>query len=145
MIKEIINIKKFLSFNYILKDFYECGIVLFGWEVKSIRLSGINISNNYLTFKDFELFLCKTYISGKNFILDDCVIGGRNRKVLLKKKEISCLYGMSKVKGHTLLLSRIYFKNSLVKGEICLCLGKKKYDKKLDLKLKSLSERDHYL
>ncbi len=52
---------------------------------------------------------------------------------------------MSQVKGHTLLLSRIYFKNSLIKGEICLCHGKKKYDKKLELKLKTLSEKNFYL
>jgi len=142
---EIINIKRSLSFNYILKESFECGIVLLGWEVKSIRLSGINISNNYLIFKNFEFFVCKTYISGKSFILDDFTLEGRDRKVLLKKKEISSLYGMSQVKGHTLLLSRIYFKNSLIKGEICLCHGKKKYDKKLELKLKTLSEKNFYL
>ena len=127
---EIINIRKSLSFNYILKDFFECGIVLFGWEVKSVRLSGISILNNYLIFKSHELFVCKTYISAKNFILDDINIERRDRKVLLRKKQLMSLYGMSKLKGHTLLLSRIYFKDSLIKCEICLCLGKKNYDKK---------------
>ncbi|HIH2762610.1 MAG TPA: SsrA-binding protein [Candidatus Azoamicus sp. MARI] len=142
---EIINIKKNLSFNYVLKDFFECGFVFLGWEVKSVRLNGINILNNYLIFKNHELFVCKTYISGRTFLLDDFNIERRDRKILLRKKEITSLYGMSKVKGHTLLLSRVYFKNSLIKGEICVCLGKKKYDKKLDLKLKSLSEKNFYL
>ncbi|HIH2763242.1 MAG TPA: SsrA-binding protein [Candidatus Azoamicus sp.] len=141
---EIINIRRSLSFNYTLKDVFECGFVLFGWEVKSIRIDGINISNNYLIFNKFELFVCKTHVSGKNFILDDLNSEKRDRKVLLKKKELSGLYGMSKVKGHTLLLSRVYFKNSFIKGEICLCIGKKKYDKKKDLKLKSLSEKNFY-
>lgn len=141
---EITNIKKLLCFNYILKDCFECGFVFFGWEVKSIRLNGINISNNYLTFNKSELFLCKTYIIGKGFVDSDIFLEKRDRKVLLKKKELISLYGMSKIKGHTLLLSRVYLKNNLIKGEINLCLGKKKYDKKIDLKIKTLSQKNYH-
>lgn len=141
---EITNIKKLLCFNYILKDCFECGFVFLGWEVKSIRLSGINISGNYLNFRNSELFVCKTYITGKGFIDNDILLEKRDRKILLKKKELISLYGMSKIRGHTLLLSRVYFKNNLIKGEIVLCLGKKKYDKKLDLKIKTLSQKSYH-
>ncbi|HIH2763564.1 MAG TPA: SsrA-binding protein [Candidatus Azoamicus sp.] len=143
--EKIIDIKKALTYNYILNDFFECGIVLVGWEVKAIRSGSLNISKNYVIFKNGEAFVSKMYVSGKGFIFDNFDIESRNRKLLLKRKEIISLYGMSKIKGHTLLLSKIYLKNNLIKGEICLCSGKKKYDKKMDLKLKSLSRSTNYL
>lgn len=133
---EITNIKKKLAFNYVLKEFYECGLVLFGWEVKAIKNYNVNITSNYLIFKYNEFYISKVYISGKGFMLDNQDVESRDRKVLLKKKEIRYLYGLYRVKGYSLIISSVYIRKNFLKAELCVCLGKKSYDKKKDLKHK---------
>lgn len=139
---DILSIKKKISFNYYIKEVYEVGIVLFGWEVKSIKNNNFNILNNYIFFKNFECFISKMYISGKSFILDDKNLEYRDRKVLLKKKEINYLFGLSRLKGCTLLISSFYIKNNFIKSELCVCFGKRKYEKK-NLKYKEFSKYDY--
>ena len=116
--------------DYSVEDRYECGIELFGTEVKSIRQGTVSLKDLYCIFKDGELFVKGMHISpyekGNIFNKDPL----RVRKLLLHKKEIMNLFGKTKQDGYTLVPLSLYFKNSRVKLELGLCKGKKLYDKR---------------
>ena len=118
--------------DYFVEDRYECGIELFGTEVKSIRQGTVSLKDSYCIFKDGELFVKGMHISpyekGNIFNKDPL----RVRKLLLHKKEIMNLFGKTKQDGYTLVPLPLYFKNSRVKLELGLCKGKKLYDKRAD-------------
>lgn len=124
-------------FNFEILEKFEAGIELKGTEVKSIRLSKINISDGYASVDNLEVFLKQVHISpyeqGNIFNVDPM----RVRKLLLHKKEISRLIGEITQKGYTLVPLMIYFKNGKVKVELGLAKGKKNYDKR-----QSLAEKD---
>lgn len=116
--------------DYFIEERYECGIVLSGTEVKSIRLGKINLKDSYCTIKDGEIFLVGVNIShyeqGNRFNLDPM----RTRKLLMHKIEIVKLYSKIKQEGYTLVPTKAYFSDSKVKIEIGLAKGKKNYDKR---------------
>lgn len=125
---EILNIKKKVLFNYFLYNSYEAGLVLFGWEVKALRVhSGkllgayCKIINNECWVFNFSIFSSNSFY--KNF-------ENREKKLLLKKKEIIYLNTYLKLKGYAALPVKLYWKQTLLKLEIALCLGKKIHDKK---------------
>lgn len=124
-------------FNFEILEKFEAGIELKGTEVKSIRLSKINISDGYASVDNLEVFLKQVHISpyeqGNIFNVDPM----RVRKLLLHKREISRLIGEITQKGYTLVPLMIYFKNGKVKVELGLAKGKKNYDKR-----QSLAEKD---
>lgn len=132
----ITDLNKRISYNYFIKEQYEAGIVLYGWEVKSVRINGISLIGSFISINNFlDIFLVGSFINSTSFIfnhneLDLC----RNRHLLLKKKEILYLYSSLKIKGYTLVPSKAYWKNSFLKIEISLCFGKKLYDKRYILK-----------
>ena len=119
--------------NYKIEDKLEAGIVLTGTEIKSIRNGNINIKDTYCFIKNGEVFLIGMHISpyehGNIFNKDPL----RNRKLLLNKREINKLIGLTKQKGVSLIPISIYFKESLVKVEIGIGKGKKLYDKRQDI------------
>lgn len=130
----ITNLHKKISFKYSIKKTYESGIVLFGWEVKAIKHMGLNITSSYILINNFNCWLVGSITSNIiTSIYNDKKINSRNRKLLFHKKEIKNLTGMLKIKGFTLIPSKVYWKNSFIKLEICLASGKKKYDKRIDL------------
>lgn len=122
--------------NYTIIDTLEAGIVLTGTEIKSIRNGKVNLKDSYAEIKNGEVFICSMHISpyeqGNIFNKDPM----RNRKLLLKKREIFRLTGLIKQKGYTLVPISLYFKNSIVKVELGIGKGKKLYDKREDLKKK---------
>ena len=117
--------------DYFIEERYECGIVLAGTEVKSIRAGKINLRDAYVTVKGGEIFLIGVNISAydqaNTFVKLD---PQRTRKLLMHKKEIIRLYSTSKLDGLTLVPTKCYFKDSKVKFEIGLARGKKDYDKR---------------
>ena len=119
--------------DYFVEDRYECGIELFGTEVKSIRQGTVSLKDSYCIFKDGELFVKGMHISpyekGNIFNKDPL----RVRKLLLHKGEINKLLGKMKEKGIAVIPLKVYFKGSLVKIEIGLAKGKKLYDKRQDI------------
>ena len=118
------------SFNYFLGDRYECGVALRGTEVKSIREGKANLKDAYGLLKDGELFLLNAHIgpfSHGNAMNHESL---RTRKLLLHKKEIDKLIGMTKQKGFTLIPVRLYFRNGRVKCELALAKGKQDWDKR---------------
>lgn len=128
-VKQIARNKKAYHDYFILETF-EAGIELFGTEVKSVRLSAVNLKDSFCAVKDGELFVYGMHISpyekGNIFNRDPL----RPKKLLMHKREILRLYGRIKQDGLTLIPLSVYLKDSLVKVEVGLAKGKKLYDKR---------------
>lgn len=134
---EILN--RVARFNYDIIEEFECGIVLTGTEVKSIRDSKCNIKDSYAVIRKGEIFLLNTHISpykeGNIFNHGET----RTRKLLMNKREIVKLDNKVSTAGYTLVPLKIYFKGSHVKVLLGLCRGKKEYDKKETIKERDLN------
>ncbi|MGA7157475.1 MAG: SsrA-binding protein SmpB [Acidobacteriaceae bacterium] len=118
------------SFNYFLSDRFECGVALRGTEVKSIREGKANLKDAYGLLKDGEVYLLNAHIgpfSHGNAMNHESL---RTRKLLLHKREIDKLEGLTKQKGFTLIPVKLYFKNGRVKCELALAKGKQDWDKR---------------
>lgn len=119
--------------NYTIEDKIETGIVLSGTEIKSIRSGKVNLKDSYAMIKNGEVFVLGMHISpyehGNIFNKDPL----RNRKLLLNRREINKLIGLTKQKGYSLVPISLYFKGSLVKLELGIGKGKKLYDKRQDM------------
>ncbi|MEA4853995.1 MAG: SsrA-binding protein SmpB [Christensenella sp.] len=124
--------------DYFIEDVYEAGIELVGTEVKSCRMAKVNLRDSYVQIRNAEAFVNNLHISpyekGNIFNKDPL----RVRKLLLHKKEILKLLGLTAQKGYTLVPLRMYLKGGKVKMEIGVCRGKHLYDKRQDLKEKAV-------
>ena len=102
-------------------------------EIKSIRAGKVNLKDSYAIIKNSEVFIVGMHISpyehGNIFNKDPL----RSRKLLLNKREINKLIGLTKQKGYTLVPISLYFKGSFVKLELGIGKGKKLYDKREEL------------
>lgn len=124
-------------FDYEIKDMVEAGLVLKGYEVKSIKNSHVSLAGSYATFHSGELFLINTTISeyqAKNQPRD--YDKNASHKLLLKKSELEMLLRQIKEKKMILVPIKIYLKNNKIKVEIGIGRPKKKYDKREVLKEK---------
>ncbi len=123
--------------DFHIDEAYEAGLVLTGTEVKSVRNSRVNLKDSYAKVEDGELFLYNMHISpydpGNRFNHEPL----RTRKLLMHKVEISRLAGKIQEKGYALIPLKIYMIRGLIKIELGLARGKKKYDKRRDI-----AERD---
>ena len=123
--------------DYFIEDTYECGIVLQGTEVKSIRKGSLNLKDSYAQVKNGELFLHGMHISpyeqGNIYNHDPF----RTRKLLAHAREIRKLNALSQADGYSLVPLSVYFKDGKVKVELAVAKGKKLYDKRA-----SIAERD---
>lgn len=119
--------------NYFIEDTIECGIELFGTEVKSIRAGKVNIADSYASIDNGEVFLkamnISPYEQGNIFNRDPL----RHKKLLLHKNEIRKLIGLVAQDGYSLIPLSVYLKGSKVKIALGVCKGKKLYDKRDDL------------
>ena len=142
---DIVKNKKAL-FNYELLEKYEAGIVLLGTEVKSLRERAVNMSDSYASFKKGELFIVNLHISPYHFGTRNNHESLRERKLLMKKREIKRLFGKVKEQGLTLIPISLYFSKGKVKVELALAKGKKLHDKRETLKRKTLDrEMERYI
>lgn len=123
-------------FDYEILDTFEAGIALTGPEVKSVKLGQISIKESFVTFQGVIPYLTNTHISPYKHASDNESAPTRPRKLLLKKSEIVSLLGKSKTQGLTIVPTKVYLKRGLVKIEIALGRGKKKYDKREAIKKK---------
>ena len=118
--------------DYFIEESMEAGIELTGTEVKSLRAGGVNLRDAWCSIDHGEMLLCGMHISpydhGNIFNRDPL----RVRRLLLHKREIMRLFGLTKQQGFTLIPLSVYFKGSLVKVQVGLCRGKKLYDKRED-------------
>ena len=139
---EVKNRKAYFDY-FILKEI-ECGIVLSGTEIKSIRKGSVNLRDTYARIQNNEVYVVNMFISkydeGNQFNHDE----RRQRKLLLHKKEILKLSQEIKEQGLTLVPLKLYFKNNHAKLLIGLCKGKKLYDKRETIKKRDLERNERY-
>ena len=123
-------------YDYHILETWECGIVLAGAEVKSIRDSRANLQDSYARVEDHEVWLHGMHVSPYAYSRGD-LDPVRKRKLLLHHREIDEIERGVSEKGVTLVPMRVYFKDGRAKVEIAMARGKKAYDKR-----QSLAERD---
>lgn len=131
---KIIAQNKKARFEYSIEETYEAGISLTGTEVKSIRQGKVNIKEAYAEIRDAEVFITGMNISpyemGSIYNVDPL----RDRKLLLHKREIQKLIGLTTQKGYTLVPLKIYINDQgKIKIELAVAKGKKLYDKRQDM------------
>lgn len=133
----ILCINKKATFKYFLLKKIEAGISLQGWEVKSIKLGHAQISESYITINENEAFLINSHLKVLSATSEsDKVNSRRARKLLLNRRELISLSNEMKQNGYSIVPTKIYTKNSLIKIEIALAKGKKGHDKRAEIKNK---------
>ena len=132
---------KSASRNYVLGDSFQAGIVLEGWEVKSLRNGKIDVKNSYVTFKKDEAWLLGVKIDPPGSLKDFDIDPLRTRKLLLKKREISELQKLKNEKSLTIIMTSMYWKENYIKCDIATGKGKKMRDQRQDIKKRDW-ERD---
>ena len=123
--------------DYAILDTMECGIVLQGTEVKSLREHRGNLNDSFARVLKEEVFLFNMHINPYDFGNLNNHEPTRTRKLLLHKKEIRRLAGQVSTKGTSLIPLKLYFKNGMVKVQLALAKGKTAYDKRETLKRKA--------
>lgn len=122
---------KLARHEYFIEDTYEAGLVLQGWEVKSLREGRVQLKESYVMVKDGEVWLLNMHISPLSTVSTHITPNPtRSRKLLLHDYEISRLIGAVDQKGYALVPTVMYWKNNRVKLEIGLGKGKKLHDKR---------------
>ena len=124
--------------SYEFSESIEAGIVLTGSETKSIRNGGVSIVDAFAIIENEEAILREMNIEKYKFSSDLDYNAKAPRKLLLHKKEIKRLIGLTSIKGNTLVAMKVYEKNGFIKIELALGKGKKDYDKR-----KKITEKQH--
>ena len=123
------------GFEYFIEDQYEAGLVLKGWEVKSLRAGKINLSDAHVIIKYGEAFLLGAQINplptASTHSIPDPI---RTRKLLLNKKELNHLIGSVERQGYTIVPLSLYWKKNKIKVKVALAKGKKEHDKRDTIK-----------
>lgn len=117
--------------DYKIEQRFEAGVVLEGWEVKSLREGAVQLTDSFVFFKNGEAFLLGARISpllsaSSHMVAD----ASRMRKLLLNKRELARLFAAVNQKGFTCVALALYWKGNHIKCEIALAKGKKEYDKR---------------
>ncbi|WP_269472304.1 SsrA-binding protein SmpB [Buchnera aphidicola] len=135
MKKKKVFFNKKVSYNFIIEKTITAGLVLQGWEVKSIRAGYVQITAGYIIINRNEIYLIGTYIqplaNTTNFSLCQT---DRIRKLLLTKKEIEIIMLYNTKKGYTIIPLKIFWNKSWCKIQIGIAKGKSTHDKRLDKK-----------
>ena len=134
---KVIATNKKAFHDYFVEEKYECGIALFGTEVKSVRLGKVNLKESWAQVRKGEIWIEGMHISpyeqGNIFNRDPL----RPKKLLLHKKEIRKLDGLVMRQGYTLVPLEVYLKDGRMKVQLGLCKGKQLHDKR-----DSMAKRD---
>lgn len=123
------------AYNYFFEERFEAGMVLEGWEVKSLREGKVQLTDGYVVIRDGELYVVGLQInplkSASTHVNPDSI---RTKKLLLHKEEIRRLVGKVEQKGYTLVPLNLHWKAGKVKCEIALAKGKAEHDKRDTIK-----------
>ena len=126
-----IAINKKARFDYFVEEKFEAGLVLEGWEVKSLREKKINVEESYILLKDGEAWLFGAQITplqtASTHITPDPL---RSRKLLLHQKELARLFASVNKEGYTCIPLGLHWHRGRAKCSIALAKGKHKYDKR---------------
>ena len=131
----VIVLNKKARFDYEAEETFEAGIVLEGWEVKSLREKKVQVRDSYVLIKDGEAWLLNAVITPLATVSTHIIPEpSRTRKLLLHEEEIKKLIGAVERKGYTLVPLKLYWKNNRAKCLMALARGKKTYDKRETIK-----------
>jgi SsrA-binding protein len=126
-----IALNKKARHDYFIEDRFEAGLVLHGWEVKSLREGRAQLSESYIVVKNGEAWLFGFHVSpllsASSHVTPDPT---RTRKLLLHRRELDKLIGAVERKGYTLIPLALYWKKGLAKLEVALARGKQSHDKR---------------
>ena len=135
MSESTIALNRQAGFEYFIEERFEAGLVLEGWEVKSIRAGRINLKESYVMVKNGELWLFGAHVSplptASTHIKPDPL---RTRKLLMHRQQINRLIGQVERRGYTLVPTAMYWKQGRAKLEIGLARGKQLHDKRATIK-----------
>jgi SsrA-binding protein len=127
--------------DYEILDTFECGIVLRGSEVKSLRNSQVELKDAFADLRDGEVWLERAHIAPYGFSPGGGHDPERPRKLLLHRREIDRLIGKINEAGLTLVPLQVYFKGGKAKVELALAKGRRTYDKRQKIR-KRMEERE---
>ncbi|MGI4777330.1 MAG: SsrA-binding protein SmpB [Janthinobacterium lividum] len=123
------------AYNYFFEERFEAGMVLEGWEVKSLREGKVQLTDGYVMIREGEMFIVGCQInplrSASTHTTPDSI---RTKKLLLHKEQIRKLTGKIEQKGYTLVPLNLHWKAGKVKCEIALAKGKAEHDKRDTIK-----------
>jgi SsrA-binding protein len=136
--EKVIATNRKAFFNYEVLERAEAGVALLGSEVKSIREGGLNFRDSFVEFRGGELYLVGCRIGPYSHANLQNHAEGRDRKLLLHKREILKIGGRATEKGFTIVPLKAYFKKGRVKVEIGLARGKQAHDKRAALREKDI-------
>jgi SsrA-binding protein len=118
-------------FDYFIEDRLEAGLVLQGWEVKSMRAGKAQLTDSFVIFRDGEAWLLGSHVTPLNTVSTHVIAEPkRTRKLLMNRREIDRLVGLVERKGYTLIALELYWSKNRVKVTVGLAKGKKQHDKR---------------
>ncbi|PLW81730.1 SsrA-binding protein [Kineobactrum sediminis] len=127
----VIARNKRATFDFRLLESFEAGVVLEGWEVKSLRMGKAQLTDSYVLVKDGEAWLLGAQIMPLDTVSTHYVTDSiRTRKLLLHRKELAKILEATGQKGLTCVCTQLYWKGHLVKARIAVAEGKKDHDKR---------------
>lgn len=132
--RKIIAENRKARFDYFIEETYECGVVLEGTEVKSVKNGSISFPDSFAEIQNGEVWVKNFHISEYAFSSIFNHNPDRPKKLLLKKDEIKRLNRKVTEKGYTLIPIDFYLKNGRVKMTLGICKGKKQFDKRAAIK-----------
>jgi SsrA-binding protein len=127
------------SYRFNLLERYECGIMLTGTEVKSLRQGNAQLKDAYAVVRDGEVWLQGMYIAPYGPASRDNHDPERPRKLLLHRAEITRLIGKTQERGLTLVPTRVYFSGPHAKVELALARGKDVFDKRESIRKREVA------
>jgi SsrA-binding protein len=134
-VSNTIVLNKKAKHDFFIEEKYEAGVVLEGWEVKSLRAGKVQLRDSYVMVKEDEAYVIGCLITplptASTHIHPD---PQRTRKLLLHRKELNRLIGAIERKGYTLVVTALYWKHGKVKAELGMAKGKQSHDKRQTLK-----------
>jgi SsrA-binding protein len=131
---KVLGVNKKARFNYTIDESFECGLVLVGTEVKSIKDGRFSFADSYALVENDELFLIDFHVT--QYVYGNRVNHEplRRRKLLVHRKEIKRLRRIVDEKGLTLVPLKFYLKRGIIKCELGIAKGKKLFDKRDDIR-----------
>ena len=135
---KIIAVNKKANYDFLVEEKFDAGLVLTGSEVKSLRINTGSIKESYVLEKKGELWLTNCFIKKYSSSINNDVYNSiRSRKILVNKRELNKIIGLSKKNGMTIIPLLLYFNDKgIAKLSIGLGKGKRKYDKRAVIKSK---------
>tara|TARA_R110002167_G_scaffold344363_1_gene553686 strand:+ start:25020 stop:25502 length:483 start_codon:yes stop_codon:yes gene_type:complete len=117
--------------DYFMEENFEAGMVLLGWEVKSMREKKVQLTDSYVIIKNGEAFLLGCNVVPLNTASTHVICEpDRTKKLLLHRKELARIFASTAQKGHTCVATKIYWKGHTIKCQVSLAKGKQDHDKR---------------